>query len=1161
MLNNKWRPFLFFTLGLVFLIGFNGYYRYVEGLSVSVEALISEKLRADSIFIVENLKSQTVEGKVLEESPFIIEIFEGDSVKYWNNQSSQASSSDYNIVSQWSVSRYFVKIGLNYESFGASPWAQKNNITISKPSSEVNDFLFLNSVHLKGHTRPSKIHVFLRGLSWILLFLGLISLIISFWRHANNDALGYKNEFLLSLVLSLIFKGLHYWPFWNSLFEGFVGFTSINQTSFFTPNLVHLIMNIWMFIILIFRGQNLIESTKVSVGKGGLKSFLYGVFVTSVFVYFTYLTQGFVLDSEVNLDVDALMEFNHISFVLVVCFIIYVITIFHGSVIGDKILKKNGIKGITFLAYTFLGIVSSLLFYQFIEVLQVPWLMFLIFIVAFILMIDAYVESRERKVTYLIWWLFIFSGFIATVLFYFGLQKDVEERKFFVENYYSQPVDSLVRGMMEIQDSLVASNFFNTVSQTERTAILDYPDIKEYIQNILPEKFQSWPIIIELYDKNSGKSLFTNHFSDFYRTKSSFENGINRGKGVVFNPFENKYLRRFEIALSSTPNNSWYLFLILNSENKDKKNLQHQNYDFAIIQDEAIVFKQEINYPIGDENLIKLASETKVQSGYSMVVSYPEGNYKIVSWKKISGLIKPISLFSFIFTVAGLILLVLSVFNTKYEFLPDSLALKMGARTSLKAKIQWAIIGLILFAFFIIGVITVFYFKNMLEVQENSRYKEENNSIYNNIRSLTQNLSDEEYALSFLINKLKDISYIHDKDVTLYDSQGQLVSSTSELSNFIRMPFENWSNETRRTTTKRKAQNPQLEYLPVYIQSQTPMAYVAIDHRKNSISSGQLTDFLSTILNAYIFLFLVAGALAITIANSITQPLSQLADKLKKFKLGKTNEQLEWSSNDEIGALINDYNNLTQELDKSVNLLAKTERDSAWREMAKQVAHEIKNPLTPMKLSIQYLERAHKEQPDKVGDLIPRISATLIEQIDNLSQIAGEFSNFATMPQASNEKVSLNEVVETIHDLFRKREDMDIQMNEPIDDLYVFADKNHLVRILNNLLKNAIQAIPDDKRGKIDIELKREGNEAVIRISDNGVGIPEDKKDKVFTPNFTTKSSGTGLGLAISSNMIESFNGRIYFESEENKGADFFVAIPLMKLEDYRDRSERVSLD
>ena len=240
---------------------------------------------------------------------------------------------------------------------------------------------------------------------------------------------------------------------------------------------------------------------------------------------------------------------------------------------------------------------------------------------------------------------------------------------------------------------------------------------------------------------------------------------------------------------------------------------------------------------------------------------------------------------------------------------------------------------------------------------------------------------------------------------------------------------------------------------------------------------------------------------------------------------------------------------------------AKTGRDMAWREMAKQVAHEIKNPLTPMKLSIQYLDRTAKDYPDKAQELIPRISSTLIEQIDNLSQIANEFSNFASMPQASNEKIILNEIVETIHDLFRKRDDMDINMIEPIDDLYVFADKNHLVRILNNLLKNAIQAIPENRRGKIEIELKRHENDALIRISDNGSGIPDHMKDKVFTPNFTTKSSGTGLGLAISANMIESFNGRIYFETKVGQGTDFYVSIPLMRLDDYLSDENRVSLD
>ena len=324
--------------------------------------------------------------------------------------------------------------------------------------------------------------------------------------------------------------------------------------------------------------------------------------------------------------------------------------------------------------------------------------------------------------------------------------------------------------------------------------------------------------------------------------------------------------------------------------------------------------------------------------------------------------------------------------------------------------------------------------------------------------------------------------------------------------------------------------------------------------------TNSLLDFLSTVLNVYIFLFLVAGAIAVAISNSITGPLASLSEKLKYFKLGKSQEQLVWQSDDEIGQLINNFNNLSAKLDESADIIAKTERDTAWREMAKQVAHEIKNPLTPMKLSIQHLQRmAQSDLPD-MGDRIERISKTLLEQFNNLNNIANSFSNFATMPQASNEKLILNEVVESVHDLFRKREDINITLSEPINDLFVHADRNHIVRVLNNIVKNAIQAIPPSTIGYIDISLSQIDGNAVIKVSDNGVGIPDHMKQKVFTPNFTTKNSGTGLGLAISANMIEAFNGRIYFETEYGKGTDFYIEIPLMKLNE-NFGSSHVSLD
>lgn len=241
---------------------------------------------------------------------------------------------------------------------------------------------------------------------------------------------------------------------------------------------------------------------------------------------------------------------------------------------------------------------------------------------------------------------------------------------------------------------------------------------------------------------------------------------------------------------------------------------------------------------------------------------------------------------------------------------------------------------------------------------------------------------------------------------------------------------------------------------------------------------------------------------------------------------------------------------MVDQLDESVALLAKSERDSAWREMARQVAHEIKNPLTPMKLNIQYLQQQFRSENYKdSSDLVRTVSDSILEQIDGLTKIATEFSNFAQMPKASNERILLNDLISSVHDLFRKRDDIDIKLTIPIDELFVFCDRTQVVRVLNNLINNAIQAIPDDRRGKIDIRLYTRGNKAIITIEDNGIGIPVEMKDKIFLPNFTTKTSGTGLGLAMCMQIIESVNGSISFESQLNKGTIFTVSIPIMKQE------------
>ena len=314
------------------------------------------------------------------------------------------------------------------------------------------------------------------------------------------------------------------------------------------------------------------------------------------------------------------------------------------------------------------------------------------------------------------------------------------------------------------------------------------------------------------------------------------------------------------------------------------------------------------------------------------------------------------------------------------------------------------------------------------------------------------------------------------------------------------------------------------------------------------------TKFIQALLNAYVFLFLIGFSISFSLSQYIRNPLIELGKTIGEVKLTQGNKKIKWSSNDEIGGLINEYNKMIDKLEVNASMLAHVERDNAWREMAKQVAHEIKNPLTPMKLSLQHLQRSIQSRPEEAISLTQRMCETLMNQVINLQQIADEFSNFGSLPQSENKRILLNDVVEQIHDLFRNREDMDIHLIEPIDDIGVYADKNQLIRVLNNIVKNSIQAIPENKKGYIELKLWKQDNKAIISVRDNGIGISEDQKEKIFKPSFTTKSSGSGLGLAIAANMIDSMGGTIHFKSIPDVGTEFFIELPMIRSSYYKDK-------
>jgi nitrogen fixation/metabolism regulation signal transduction histidine kinase len=346
-----------------------------------------------------------------------------------------------------------------------------------------------------------------------------------------------------------------------------------------------------------------------------------------------------------------------------------------------------------------------------------------------------------------------------------------------------------------------------------------------------------------------------------------------------------------------------------------------------------------------------------------------------------------------------------------------------------------------------------------------------------------------------------------------------------------------------------KVQNESIndfEYLSIYSavrspQNQDTYAYLNIPSFTSQTALNQeISNFLVTIINLNAFIVLIAGVIALFITNRITRSFSVISDKMKEVTLGRMNEEIE------IGELVKQYNKMVRQLEASASALAKSEREGAWREMARQVAHEIKNPLTPMKLSIQYLQKAIQNNQPNVKELTSSVASTLIEQIDHLSKIAADFSQFANIGNKRLELINLHDVIGSLLDLYSTNPKVQVAWKALPQELPMRVDKTHMNRLFTNLLTNALDACSERNKCIVTIAERIAGDYVVVSITDNGDGIPAEMRSKIFTPNFTTKTSGTGLGLAMCKGIVEQAGGHIWFDTKEGEGTTFFVQLPLV---------------
>lgn len=625
------------------------------------------------------------------------------------------------------------------------------------------------------------------------------------------------------------------------------------------------------------------------------------------------------------------------------------------------------------------------------------------------------------------------------------------------------------------------------------------------------------------------------------------------GRFEFFLPVYGRILGIVELYPKSASSSQIYPRLMLD-ENVPLQSLP-EGFDFAVyLNDKLIRHAGSFDFPLVkptiDPSLMPVAEEGLVR----LVRNPTSGKTIILQTYSRTGVDRLIST-SVLFFFLGVLFLLFRI----PDFVKDIPRMQMQIGNLLFVqKIRLLLIAFSLIPF--LGIL--FVFRPFIQRSFESDTRE---NIQKEISQISESITQEarvwlrdpgDRSKEELKNILVKAREFYGVDMSLYSPKGELIATTQprvfELGlASTRMPFEAYMELVRHFSprTIQAEKTGSLTYWSAYHQisgpDQMPVAWLNIPYlSQQEVLDTRIRNFVSTLIQLYLLVLIVLGFLSLTFSRLLTRPLILLRQRMEKIRLGGTYEPIRYSSGDEIGDIIRSYNQMLVRLKESEDSLAKTQRESAWREMARQVAHEIKNPLTPMKLNIQHLIRAWNNKDENWNNLFSRVTKSLLSQIESLAEIAGAFSSFASMPKPMMEKIDVREVVQNTIALYEQVAEVEVSYEFPDQSMRIDADRDQLARAIQNLVKNALQAI-ESPPGFVKIWTRQQGSTVQIFIQDSGSGIPEDIQSKVFQPNFSTKNSGMGLGLAMVKRIVESFSGTIRFETKVGEGTTFILEFPL----------------
>lgn len=897
--------------------------------------------------------------------------------------------------------------------------------------------------------------------------------------------------------------------------------------------------------------------------------------------------RSLVADSQISFDVVNFFTLNVytvIGFVVLGC--ISISYFFTTQIIVYLISPQ--VKTTPFPLSFFVAIIGLIILSTLMSVTGVNFeLMLLLWVILYLqLLSNKYLFLVASKIvsSRLVFWIFFFSFSIAAIIIVENKKKEIDKRQHYAETLSTKADPSSERLMNTVltdfrsevlaplfykfrsdstnkllKDSLLNENFTGYLNKYD-TRIYTFGENEKPLFNQDSTSFNTLITILNTQGKPTAISdlfYYDVSYDRFtYISKKDIIDTSGKLLGYVFilaSPKKYKtdalypelFLKGYNNSIENSPIYSYAVY------NKYQLVNNHNDYAFPWQLDPSQI-------PVAE-------FDNKRKNGYDELWYKAAADKVVIIAKQDNFFIESITLFSYLFCAFLFVTAIFWFLNAVIRSRFKPAEMRQYWQVSIRNQVHGTIIFISLLSFLVIGIATILFFIDRYNSNNKEKLSRTIHVMANEVRNTLSELSafddvikiyDPAYKAS-LEQMITKISEIHAADINLYDLEGNLQVSSLPL------PYSKGIISTKMDPVAyyhlRDLKEIQYfgeekigslkylsNYVPVIDETGKEYAYLNIPYFTAQTKLRQeISNFLVAIINLNAFIFLIAGVVALFLTNRITSSFSFISHKMREVNLGKKNEAIVWNRKDEIGELINEYNTMVNKLDDSAIALAKSEREGAWREMAKQVAHEIKNPLTPMKLSLQYLQKAIDSNSGDVRKLGNSVAKTLVEQIDHLSQIASDFSQFANIANPKNALFDLNDTLRSVAQLHAIEDNIDLTWHLTDKPAIINADSTHINRLFNNLVQNAVQSIPPNKKPVVDINEVRMNKTILVTVRDNGAGIPMEMRSKIFTPNFTTKTSGTGLGLAMCKGIVEQSKGNIWFETEVGVGTTFYVELPL----------------